>query len=84
VTNEWHPILTAQEGPTGVWRMMTPEGRQYGVVDIRRRGGDIVYRVQFEEELLGYAGSLKLACHKVYMAALQKATGRNGPPNGPR
>ena len=24
---DWHPILAAVEGPTGVWRMIDPQGR---------------------------------------------------------
>ena len=40
-TPEWHPILIAQEGPTGTWRMIDPSGKVYGTIQIRRLKGEI-------------------------------------------
>ena len=34
--SEWHPVLAAVEGPTGIWRMVDPHGHEYGRVEIRR------------------------------------------------
>ncbi|MFG6477132.1 hypothetical protein ACFXP7_12170 [Microbacterium sp. P06] len=61
---------------------MTPEGQQFGTIDVRRRGGEIVYRARLGEEVLGYANSLKLAAHRTYMTHLQRGANRNRPPNG--
>lgn len=33
---DWHPIMAAVEGPTGVWRMVDPMGLEYGRVELRR------------------------------------------------
>lgn len=33
---DWHPILAAVEGPTGTWRLVDPQGREYGRVELRR------------------------------------------------
>lgn len=34
---DWHPIMAAVEGPTGVWRMVDPTGVEYGRV-VKPRG----------------------------------------------
>jgi hypothetical protein len=79
---DWHPIMAAQEGPSGTWRMIDPDGNVYGVIDIRRRAGQIVYRARLGEEVLGYAGSLKLAAHRTHIEFYKRAQDRSGPPNG--
>ncbi|MGC5169596.1 hypothetical protein ACPW96_04905 [Micromonospora sp. DT81.3] len=81
---EWHPVLAAHEGPTGTWRMIDPQGRVYGRVQIRRLNGEIRYRAELGAELLGWANSLKLATYRLHMAHLRQASGREGPPNAPR
>ncbi|MEV7768325.1 hypothetical protein [Microbacterium sp. NPDC086615] len=65
---EWHPIMAAVEGPPGVWRMIDPQGREYGRIEIRRvdAGRAIAYRAERTGVVLGWATSLRLACWKVH------------------
>jgi hypothetical protein len=84
VGEQWHPILSADEGPTGTWRMMDPNGTVYGKIQIRRLHGEIRYRAEVDGELIGWANSLKLAAHRAHLAHLERTTGRKGPPNEPR
>jgi hypothetical protein len=67
---EWHPILAAVEGPTGVWRMIDPQGREYGRVEIRRvmGGSDTRYKAVSRGEVLGWATTLREACERVHGA----------------
>ena len=32
----WHPLIAAQEGPTGTWSMVDGFDRVYGTIEIRR------------------------------------------------
>lgn len=91
---EWHPIMAAVEGPTGTWRMVDPHGREYGRVEIRRvmNGQQVAYKAVHRSEVIGWAHTLRLACHKIHMAHLA-TMGNTGPPaadwgemtgNGPR
>ena len=84
MASEWHPILAAQEGPTGTWRMIDAQGRVYGTIRIRRLNGEIRYRAEVGGELIGWANSLKLAAHQAHLAHLRASTRREGPPNAPR
>lgn len=79
---DWHPILSAQEGPAGTWRMIDPHGRVYGIIQIRRRDGEITYRAEVDGELIGWANSLKLATHRAHVTHIRHFAGREGPPNG--
>ena len=81
---QWHPILSAAEGPAGTWRMMDPNGKVYGTIQIRRLHGEIRYRAELDGELIGWANSLKLATHRTHVEHFRRTTGRNGPPNEPR
>jgi hypothetical protein len=72
----WHPVLVAQEGPAGKWRMMGAGGDLAGTIEVRRRNGDVVYRVEHRGELVGWANSLKLASYKLYLAIIEE--GRPG------
>jgi len=68
----WHPLLAAVEGPLGTWRMLDPEGREYGVIRLVRVDGQPKYRAEFRGELIGYGGTLRAACehvHHQYIAA---------------
>lgn len=79
--SEWHPIMAAVEGPTGTWRMIDPQDREYGVIEIRRvmNGEQVAYRVIMRGEVIGWAHTLRLACHKVHVAYLA-TMGNPGPP----
>lgn len=42
----WHPLLAAQENPTGTWSLLDAHDRVYGTIEIRRVSDDDVrYRV---------------------------------------
>lgn len=73
--------MAAVEGPTGMWRMIDPQGREYGRIEIRRvmDGQQVAYRVEFRREVIGWAHSLRLACHKIHVAYLA-TMGNPGPP----
>ncbi|WP_141144842.1 hypothetical protein [Schumannella sp. 10F1B-5-1] len=34
----WHPVLATRESPTGTWTLVAPDSREYGRVQILRRG----------------------------------------------
>lgn len=77
---DWHPIMAAVEGPPGTWRMIDPQGREYGRVEIRRvdTGRVIAYRAERKDVVLGWATSLRLACFKIHenmLASLAPAGG---------
>ncbi|MCG7417364.1 hypothetical protein MHY30_07615 [Microbacterium sp. ACRRU] len=69
---QWHPILAAVEGPTGVWRMIDPHGHEYGRVEIRRiqQADRVLYKAVHAGETIGWATTLCLACFQVHMAFL--------------
>jgi len=79
--SEWHPIMAAVQGPTGTWRMIDAQGREYGVIEIRRvmNGEQVAYRANFRVEVIGSAHTLRLACHKIHVAYLA-TMGNPGPP----
>lgn len=71
---DWHPILAAVEGPTGVWRMVDPDGKQYGAIEIRRvvNGTQARYKAMWRGDVIGWSTTLREACervHKAYLAA---------------
>lgn len=76
---DWHPIMAAQEGPSGTGRMLDPSGREYGRVTIRRPNSEIVYRAERNGEVIGWANSLKLAAYRLHMANLG-GLASSGPP----
>lgn len=73
--------MAAVEGPTGTWRMIDPQDREYGTIEIRRvmNGEQIAYRVTMRGEVIGWAHTLRLACHRVHVAHLA-TMGNPGPP----
>ena len=79
--SDWHPILSAVEGPTGTWRLVDPQGRQYGTVEIRRvmNGTDVRYRAVFRGEVIGWSTSLRIACERIHSAYVST----HGPNGGP-
>ena len=58
---QWHPILAAEEGPTGTWRLIDGTGKTYGTIEIRRvmNGTDVRDRAVFRGEVIGWATSLR-------------------------
>lgn len=79
--DKWHPIMAAIEGPTGVWIMADPQGREYGRIEIRRvmGGAETRYKAIWRGEVIGWATSLKTACERVH-AAYIAAHGPGGRP----
>jgi len=55
----WHPLVAAVEGPILTWRMLDPDGREYGVIRIVRVGGEPKYRAEFRGQLIGYGNTLE-------------------------
>lgn len=81
MAREWHPILSAVEGPPGTWCMVDGTGREYGRVEIRRvmGGAEIRYKAVWRGEVLGWAQSLREACERVHTAFVRA----HGPGGGP-
>lgn len=80
---DWHPIMAAVEGPTGVWRMVDPSGHEYGRIEIRRVGdGEVRYKALRRGDVLGWATTLREACMGVHRAELASRGpgGRSGAP----
>lgn len=43
--SRWHPLLAAQEGPTGTWSLLDAFDRVYGTIELRRVSAtDLRYR----------------------------------------
>lgn len=77
---DWHPILAAIEEPPGVWHMVDPVGREYGLIELRRvDGGELRYKATRLGEVLGWASTLREACNRVHAAFLAA----HGPGGGP-
>lgn len=78
---DWHPIMAAAEGPTGVWRMIDPQGREYGRVELRRvmNGAELRYKATFRGEVLGWSTTLREACRQVHAAFLAAHMPGGGP-----
>lgn len=70
---EWHPMLAAVEGPTGTWRMLAPDGTEYGTIEIRRvmNGQEVRYRAMWNGQVIGWATTLREACKRVHDAYLK-------------
>jgi hypothetical protein len=77
---DWHPIMAAVEGPTGVWRMVAPDGAEYGRVELRRvmDGAELRYKATWRGDVIGWAVSLREACWRVHIAYLRS----HGPSGG--
>ena len=77
----WPPLLAAVEGPTGTWRMVAPDGREYGSVELRRvsNGAETRYKAIYRGEILGWSTTLREACDRIHMAFLA-AHGPGGSP----
>ncbi|WP_439592627.1 hypothetical protein [Microbacterium sp.] len=74
----WHPLLAAQEGPTGTWTLVDAFDRVYGTIEIRRvNATEVRYRASFRGEVIGWSTTLRLACERVHNEFL-----RNHGPNG--
>lgn len=78
--SDWHPILTAEEGPPGVWTMLDPLDRPYGRVEIRRQGDRVFYRSWFRDTELIPSSTLRAATRLIHQAYI--ATLSPGPPPG--
>jgi hypothetical protein len=73
--------MAAVEHPTGVWRMVDPQGREYGSVEIRRvlDGAETRYKAISRGEVIGWSTTLREACYRVHTAYLAA----HGPGGGP-
>lgn len=74
-------MLAAVEGPVGHWRMIDPQGTEYGRIEIRRvdDGARIVYKATRNDETLGWATSLRVACERVHRDFLRAMMPGGGP-----
>lgn len=76
--SRWHPILAAQEGPTGTWSLVDAFDRVYGTIELRRVSAtDLRYRVSFRGDVIGWSTTFRLACERLHAEFL-----RNHGPNG--
>lgn len=76
----WHALLDVVEDPTGTWRLVDDQQREYGRVEIRRvmNGTDTRYRASFRGEVIGWATTLKDAVERVHAAFIRS----HGPQGG--
>lgn len=78
--NGWHPLLAAQEGPTGIWTLVDPYDRVYGTIELRRvNAADVRYRVSFRRQVIGWSTTLRLACERVHDEFLRNQDPSGGP-----
>lgn len=71
-------MLATVEAPLGTWRMLDPEGREYGVIRLVRVAGEPKYRAEFRGEHIGYGGTLCVACERVHYEHLAAHAPRGG------
>lgn len=81
--SEWHPLLLLTEPSPGVWLMkLATDYVPFGRIEIRRVQDEVRYRVQFKDELIGWASSLRVAAERLWREYLEDGrTARSGPPN---
>lgn len=78
--HRWHPLLAAQEGPTGTWSLVDGFDRLYGTIELRRLNAtEVRYRASFRGEVIGWSSTLRLACERVHGEFLSN----HGPDGGP-
>lgn len=78
--HRWHPLLAAQEGPTGTWTLADAFDRVYGTIEIRRvNATDIRYCASFQGVVIGWSTTLRIACERVHDEFLRN----HGPNSGP-
>lgn len=76
--SRWHPLLAAQEDPTGTWSLIDAFDRVYGTIELRRVSAtNLRYRVSFRGELIRWSTTLRIACERLHAEFL-----RNHGPNG--
>lgn len=79
----WHPLLAAVEAEPGVWYMVTPDGRCYGIIRTLEIGGERGYRAvtwaerSADRRLIGYYRTLKRAAEATHRRYLD-GHGRTG------
>lgn len=79
--HRWHPLLAAQEGPTGMWTLVDAFDRVYGTIELRRvNATEVRYRASFRGEVIGWSTTLRLGCERVHGEFLRS----HGPNGGPR
>ena len=85
--SDWHPLLAARESEPGVWHMLDPTGKQYAIVQMLRRGGELGYRAvtwaerSEDRQLIGYYQNLRAATMAAHMHFI-RAHGVDGAANG--
>ena len=64
-----------------VWRMIDPQGREYGRNEIRRvmNGTETRYKALWRGEVLGWSTTLREACERVHAAYLLAHRPQSGP-----
>jgi hypothetical protein len=78
--SRWHPLLAAEEGPTGTWSFVDAFDRTYDTIELRRVSAtDLRYRVCFRGEVIGWSTTLRLACERLHAEFLRN----HGPSGGP-
>lgn len=81
---KWHPIQKLQEPQPGVWIMPDPLGKEYGRIELRRvNDNELRYKVTYEGEILGWAGSLKYAAERLHAHFIMQQGPRGGPNQWP-
>ena len=84
---DWHPILAAIEHEPGIWHMTDPTGKQYAIVRLLERDGELGYRAvtwaerSEDRQLIGYYTNLKAATMAAHMRFIGEH-GQGGPVNG--
>lgn len=74
----WHPQLLAREDPPAHWVMLDSRNKQAGAIELRRTDDGPRYRVEHRGELLGWAGSLKVATERLHRAIISEGVPRGG------
>lgn len=94
---KWHALLATQERAPGVWQLVDDNGRQYGLVTIMLRGGELGYHAQVLPKdapdgapmtTVGYFRTLRASCERVHQAFLASHASRgpigwSAPPQAP-
>lgn len=81
MASDWHPIFLTAEPSPGVWTMKKAgDYVPFGQIELRRTKKGPRYKVTLRGEVIGWAGTLQVACERLWTAELEHAQRGEGRP----
>lgn len=70
----WHPLLATVEPEPGVWVMLDPEKRPYGLVRLSPTSEGLRFKAVHAGVVIGWGMSLRGACERIHHAEVSRMT----------